>query len=225
MASDMIRQFNEGKHDEAIQAAVHAIDENPKDSKRYATLATMLISIQDYDQASQLLVQALGLFPNDEELVYDFGLLGYVQGNYKLAIKYFVQLTKKTGTLAADAQYMTALSYQHDSQPQKALAYALTAHETQPNQLDAALLAAQLLTGLGAFQEAKKILAPLLEHKDARVLFAYGMAKSGAGEDGSKYLDEAKKRDPAGYQQQAGQVRDIAGFLKVQDGKPGESDE
>ena len=46
---------------EAIQAAVKAIDA-PDDPKRYAMLATMLISIKALDQAGELLAKARQLF-------------------------------------------------------------------------------------------------------------------------------------------------------------------
>ena len=216
MAS-LTAQFNQGDHDAAIQAAVKRIDEKPTDPKRYAVLATMLIGIHAYDEASQLIVKALGLFPNDAELTYDAGLLAFSQGNSTLATKYFGQLaTAKKGTLKQDAQYMLALSYQQAGQVQKALAFALTAHDAAPEKVDAALLSAELLLGLGAFADAAKLLAPFLQIKNARVLFTYGMALTGQDEDGSQYLDQAKKLDPKGYDQQAGQVRDIAGFLKAQ---------
>ena len=45
MDSKILTMFNQGKHEEAIQAAVKAIDAAPDDPKRYAMLATMLISI------------------------------------------------------------------------------------------------------------------------------------------------------------------------------------
>ncbi|MFD1484268.1 tetratricopeptide repeat protein [Lacticaseibacillus baoqingensis] len=213
---NMVTEFNHGKHDEAIHQAVKAIDDNPKDPKRYATLATMLIAIKAYDEATQLLMQAIGLFPNDAELVYNFGLLQFAQGNWQLAVQYFKQLVNQHNAMAADAQYMVALSYQQAQQPQKALAFALTAYDANPARLDASLLCAELLLGLGAFQEAAARLKPQLRTHNAQVLFTYGMALSGMGQDGSAYLDEAKRRDPAGYDQKAAQVRDIAGFLKQQ---------
>ncbi|WP_461213540.1 tetratricopeptide repeat protein [Lacticaseibacillus sp. GG6-2] len=210
---NMITQFNQGDHDGAIHAAVAAIDENPKDSKRYATLATMLIAISAYDEATQLLMQAIGLFPEDHELVYSFGLLQFRQENWQLAIQYFQQLTTLKDQLGQDATYMIALCYQRAEKPQKALAFALTAHEAAPHRQDAALLTAELLLGMGVFKEAAKMLEPQLRTKNAQVFFTYGMALTGAGEDGSKYLDQAKRLDPDSYDKKANQVRDIAGYL------------
>lgn len=214
---NMISRFNHGDHDGAIHEAVQAIDDDPKDPKRYATLATMLIAIQAYDEATQLLMQAIGLFPDDGELVYNFGLLQYRQGNFKLAVQYFKQLLDKDGAIAQDATYMIALSYQQAEDPNRALAFALTAHEQAPHRLDAALLCAELLLGIGAFKDAAAVLENQLRTKNAQVYFTYGMALAGQGEDGSKYLDEAKRLDPDGYDQKANQVRDIAGYLLHQE--------
>lgn len=213
--SDITRDYNKGDKDAAIQAAVQEIDAHPHDPKRYATLATMLIGVADYDQATQLLVQALGLFPNDPELLYAFGLVAYAQANPRLAVNYFAQVGTGHKQLSTDAQYMLALSYRGLNQPQKALAFALTAHEADPTKADAALLTAQLLLATGAFQAAATLLAPLLPQKNAQVLFTYGTAVTSAGGDGSQWLDAAKAADPANYAQQAGQLRDIAGFLKA----------
>ncbi|MFD1430718.1 tetratricopeptide repeat protein [Lacticaseibacillus mingshuiensis] len=221
MTNDLVKQFQRGDHDEAIHRAVQAIDDHPHDPKNYATLAMMLISISADDEARELLVQALGLFPNDPELLYDFGVLAYTQGNDQLALSYFQQVTGAKGTLGEDAQYMTALAYQRAGQPAKALAFALTAHEAAPHKVDAALLCAQLMLAVGAFTQADEVLAPLLARKNARVLFTYGMSQAAQGMDGSQWLDEAKQLDPAGYDQDAGHVRDIAGFLKAQ----GDSDD
>ncbi|WP_461224178.1 tetratricopeptide repeat protein [Lacticaseibacillus suihuaensis] len=215
MADKMIAQFNRGEHDAAIQEAVRRIDEKPTDPKRYATLATMLIGIKAFDQASQLLVKALGLFPGDADLTYDAGLLAYAQENDPLAVRYFQQLNQ--GSLQADAQYMLGLAYQRMGQTQRALAFALTAHEADLTRVDAALLCAELLLGLGVFDQAAALLRPFTKGQDAKVLFTYGMAETGAGRDGSAWLTQAKALDPKGYQEQAGRVRDIAGFLKVQD--------
>ncbi|WP_179395291.1 tetratricopeptide repeat protein [Lacticaseibacillus absianus] len=216
MTDSMIAQFNRGEHDAAIQEAVRRIDAKPTDPKRYATLATMLIGIHAYDEAGQLLLRAQGLFPNEAELTYDAGLLGFAQENYALAARYFQQLIGGQNALAQDAQYMLALCEQQLGRPERAVAFALTAHEADPTRVDAALLAAELFLTTGAFTAAASMLTPFLKMGDAKVLFTYGMAQAGAGADGSHWLDAAQALDPDGYDQQASRVRDIAGFLKGQ---------
>lgn len=62
MDSNILTAFNQGKHEEAIQAAVKAIDADPKNPKRYAVLTTMLISLKALDQAGELLAKARALF-------------------------------------------------------------------------------------------------------------------------------------------------------------------
>lgn len=217
MDSNILTAFNQGKHEEAIQAAVKAIDADPKNPKRYAVLTTMLISLKALDQAGELLAKARALFPDDLELQYTAGLFAYAQADFPAAAAWFTKC-RQDDTLKNDATYMLALSYQQAGQPKKALAFALTAHELAPKQTDAALLAADLLLGEQAFDAAAEILKPLLETRQPQVLFTYGMALSAAGKDGSAYLDAAKRLDPKGYDQKAGTVADINRFLRLQEG-------
>ncbi|MDE3282274.1 tetratricopeptide repeat protein [Lacticaseibacillus parahuelsenbergensis] len=222
MDSDILTAFNQGKHEEAIHAAVKAIDAAPKDPKRYAMLATMLISLKALDQAGELLAKARNLFPTDIELQYTAGLFAYAQADYPAAAAWFAKC-RKDKHLKNDATYMLALSYQQAGQTKKALAFALTAHELAPKQTDAALLAADLLLAAQAFDAAADILKPLLDAKQPQILFTYGMALSAAGKDGSRYLDEAKQLDPKGYDQKASAVADINRFLKLQEGHDGQA--
>lgn len=85
MDSNILTAFNQGKHEEAIQAAVKAIDADPKNPKRYAVLTTMLISLKALDQAGELLAKARALFPNDLESQYTAGLFAYAQADFPAA--------------------------------------------------------------------------------------------------------------------------------------------
>jgi Flp pilus assembly protein TadD len=84
MDSKILTMFNQGKHEEAIQAAVKAIDAAPDDPKRYAMLATMLISIKALDQAGELLAKARQLFPEDLELQYTLACLRMLKRTLRL---------------------------------------------------------------------------------------------------------------------------------------------
>jgi tetratricopeptide (TPR) repeat protein len=162
-------------------------------------LAAMLINMKAFDQADELIVKALGLFRDDPELRYNWGLSAYQQGSFKDALARLLPLTGKeiTPSLRADAAYMVALSYQ----------------ELGDEAIDAAVLTANLLLGQGVNEPVKPILAPLLKTGNAQVLLAYGMAVSATGEDGSQYLDEAKKADPESYQR----ARELVHFLSEQE--------
>lgn len=220
MDSKILTMFNQGKHEEAIQTAVKAIDAAPDDPKRYAMLATMLISIKALDQAGELLAKARQLFPEDLELQYTAGLFAYAQADFAAAVSWFAKV-RTDQALKNDATYMLALSYQQAGQPTKALAFALTAHDLAPKQLDAALLAADLLMANDVFDAAARVLKPLLATEQSQVLFTYGMALSAAGKDGSHYLNKAKALDPKGYDQKANIVADINRFLRLQEGQDG----
>ena len=120
MDSNILTAFNQGKHEEAIQAAVKAIDADPKNPKRYAVLTTMLISLKALDQAGELLAKARALFPNDLELQYTAGLFAYAQADFPAAAAWFTKC-RQDDTLKNDATYMLALSYQQAGQPKKHL--------------------------------------------------------------------------------------------------------
>lgn len=212
---DIIDQFNQGDKEAAISAAVHYIDEHPHAVDAYRMLAAMLINMKAYDQADELIVKALGLFHDDPELRYNWGLSAFQQGSFKDALARLLPLTAKsiTGSLRADAAYMVALAYQELGDNIRAIAFALTAHDLNPDAIDAAVLTANLLLGQGVNDQVKDLLAPLLKTKDARVLLAYGMAVSAMGEDGSQYLDAAQTADPESYKR----ARELVHFLTEQE--------
>ncbi|WP_127849649.1 tetratricopeptide repeat protein [Lacticaseibacillus hulanensis] len=212
---EIIDQFNGGDKEAAISAAVHYIDEHPREVDAYRMLAAMLINMKAFDQADELIVKALGLFRDDPELRYNWGLSAYQQGSFKDALARLLPLTGKeiTPSLRADAAYMVALSYQELGDDVRAVAFAMTAHDLFPEAIDAAVLTANLLLGQGVNEPVKPILAPLLKTGNAQVLLAYGMAVSATGEDGSQYLDEAKKADPDSYQR----ARELVHFLSEQE--------
>ncbi|WP_125571641.1 tetratricopeptide repeat protein [Lacticaseibacillus songhuajiangensis] len=213
---DIIDQFNHGDKEAAISAAVHLIDEQPDEPGNYALLATMLINMRAYDQADELLVKALGLFPDQEELRYNWGLSAYQQGNYQNALARLLPLTKPdiAKGLRADASYMVALTYKAADDNLHALAFAMTASQLNPQASDAAVLTANLLLALGSLQEAKQLLEPFLDSQDGQVQLTYGMILSALGEDGSAYLEAAKNESPDAY----ARARELVQFLKQQDG-------
>ncbi len=199
---DIIDLFNNGDREAAISAAVANIDAHPDDVGAYRLLVTMLINMRAYDQADELTVKALGLFQDDPELRYNWGLSAYQQGDFKNALARLLPLTDKqtTPSLRTDAAYMVALAYQASGDNNRALAFAMTAHELNPEAKDAAVLTANLMLGQGITTQAKDILTPFVAGNDAQVLLAYGMAVSATGEDGTPYLDQAKDVDPDAYQ-------------------------
>lgn len=214
---DIIDQFNRGDKEAAISAAVQLIDEQPHEPGNHALLATMLINMRAYDQADELLVKALGLFPDQEELRYDWGLSAYQQGDYQNALARLLPLTKPQiqANLRADASYMVALTYKAADDNLHALAFAMTASELNPKASDAAVLTANLLLALGSLKEAQQLLRPFIETKNGQVQLTYGMILSALGEDGSAYLEAAKTESPDAY----ARARELVQFLKQQDGE------
>lgn len=211
---EIIDQFNHGDKEAAISSAVHYIDAHPDDVDAYRLLALMLINEQAFDQADELILKALGLFNDDPELRYAFGLSAYKQGDFQGALSRLLPLTdaQTPASLRADATYMVALAYKERGDDVRALAFAMTASELNPKALDAAVLTANLLLGQGLNAEVKTLLKPLINQNDAGVNLAYGMALAALGEDASAYLDAAKAQNPEAY----ARARELASFLAHQ---------
>ena len=205
--------FNAGDHDTAIHEAIENIDAHPDEPAPYATLATLLTGVGAYAEATELLVKALGRFPDDAELQYSFGVLAFAQSDAQTAIARLSPLTSLDSQIGTDAQYMLGLSYQSLGQLPKALAFAMTAHDRQPDKVDAALLTANLLLSLGAFSEAETMLQPFIDSDNAQVLFTYALALDAQDKDGADFLARAKTLDPKTYNQQFDQLKDISRFL------------
>lgn len=215
---DIIDTFNQGDKEKAVQMAVRAIDAHQDEVAPYALLVTMLINMRAYDQAEALVMKALGLFHDDPELRYNWGLLAYQQGEYRDALMRLQPLTGVSTRidLRGDANYMVALSYKALGDTLRALPYALTAHECRPDAKDAALLCANLLLGMGVADQAKAILTPLVASDDAQVLLTYGMALSALDDDrAATYLDQAQAADPEAYTR----ARELVHFLGGQAGE------
>ncbi|WDF81648.1 tetratricopeptide repeat protein [Lacticaseibacillus pabuli] len=209
---DIIDEFNHGDKQKAISMAVHAIDAAPKRADLYGMLATMLLAVKAYDQADALVMKAFGLFGENAELRYTWGLSAYQQGDFKTVLMRLQPLTgpDTAADLRGDANYMIALSYRSLGDQLHALPYALTASELNPKAADAAVLVASLMLSNGAPTQAKTILQPLVDAGNKQVLLTYGMVLA-ALEDprASDYLDQAKDATPADY----ARTRELAQFL------------
>ena len=209
---DIIDEFNHGDKQKAISMAVHAIDKEPKRADLYGMLATMLTAVKAYDQADALVMKAFGLFGEDAELRYTWGLSAYQQGDFKNVLMRLQPITgpNTPADLRADANYMMALAYRSSGDQLRALPYALTASELNPKAADAAVLVASLMLSNGAPDQAKAILQPLVDANNQQVMLTYGMVLA-ALEDpkASEYLDKAKEATPEDY----ARTRELAEFL------------
>lgn len=80
-----------------------AIKEDPKNAEAVALLANVLVELGDVKQATTVYLNAIELSPDNNQLIYQLGLLYFSTNNKKEAIRYF--------ELASAKGYKTDLSY------------------------------------------------------------------------------------------------------------------
>lgn len=83
---------NYGQSQKMLQAAVA---ENPANVAAVTLLGKVLIEVSDYKQAIAVYTKTLQMVPNDNQLIYELGLLYYTMNNEKEATKYFEMAVEK----------------------------------------------------------------------------------------------------------------------------------
>jgi tetratricopeptide (TPR) repeat protein len=76
-----------GKHNRALQAVNLAIQQYPFSTELMTVKAQVLSSLEEYDQALELLEQAHAFQPNDPEIYLTIGSIYSLQGNFQEAIE------------------------------------------------------------------------------------------------------------------------------------------
>lgn len=215
MKAAILKQWADGHHTEAVQALVAYLKDHSDDIEAYVTLATFLITLQDLEQAESLLQKALTQFPDEPALLYALGTLYYQAESYQQAISIFMQLVKASQSV--DAQYMLAQSYHQLEQNPRALAFALTAQEKQPNQLDTNILVGNILISLGDFDQAQGYFKKALEidAQNGEALFKFGLTQLVLEQPSAAYFEKAKQVAPAYFEKNKQQLIDIEGFMQA----------
>ncbi|WP_369395648.1 tetratricopeptide repeat protein [Lentilactobacillus senioris] len=128
------REQQTQKMNQLVHELVQKIDRNPEEPQNYYDLATVLVDGNDYEQAEELLMKALGLFDNDEvtvkdKLIYGLANVYYAAEEYPKAIQWFEKITSQQ--LKTDAYLMLAQSYLALGDNKRSMAFALTAQGKQ----------------------------------------------------------------------------------------------
>lgn len=219
MKPEILKKWAAGQHEEAVQQLVDYLERTPTDIEAYVTLATFLTTLKDYEQAEVLLQKALTQFPENDALKYALGTLYYQAEAYQQAETTFSQLVKETQAL--DAQYMLAQTYHQLEQNARAMAFALTVQEKQPDQLDANILVGNILISLGDFDQAQIYFknAHRIDAQNGEAVFKYGLTQLVLGRESQSYFERAKTLDPAYFEKNKQQLIDIEGFMRAKDQK------
>lgn len=219
------QQTNREEQKKQIERLVHklitAIDKSPDKANNYYDLGSLLTRLQDYAQAEELFMKALGIFEakGDQEaqnlLNYGLGNLYYEVGKVDQAIKLYNKIDDKK--LKADSYLMLAQSYSKKKQYKQVVAYGLTAHELRPEdpEIDQAL--GDALLALGEFKQAASYYDAILKHHPGRAdtQFNRGLVAMVLGEPYKDYLNQARQLDLDYYTKSEKRIAEIEKTLQA----------
>lgn len=203
-----------------VHKLIQAIDEHPDKVNNYYDLGSLLTRLNDYEQAEELFMKALGIFEAKGDrsaidlLNYGLGNLYYEVGKVDKSIALYNKIADKK--LKADSYLMLAQSYMKKGQHKQAVAYGVTAHELRPDDPEINQVLGDSLLALGEFKEAKKYYDTILRRHPGRAdtQFNRGIVAMVLGEPYQDYLTQAKQLDPAYYQKSEQRLADIEKTLQ-----------
>lgn len=214
------REQQTKKMNQLVHELVQKIDQNPKEPQNYYDLATVLVDGNDYEQAEELLMKALGLFDNASEAVKDkliYGLANvyYAAEEYAKAIKWFEKITSQQ--LKTEAYLMLAQSYLALGDNKRSMAFALTAQGDQQMTPEISNMIGDNLLALGDFEQAGSFYNQTLaiDPNNGPANFNRGLVAMVQAEPYAHYFDKAKKSDPAYFQKGQQKLTDIEKFLQA----------
>ena len=152
-----------------VHKLIRAIDEHPEKVNNYYDLGSLLTRLNDYQQAEELFMKALGIFEAKKDqaaidlLNYGLGSLYYEVGKTDAAIKLYNKI--EDPKIKADSYLMLAQSYMKKGQRKQAVAYGVTAHELRPADPAINQVLGDSLLALGEFTAAKKYYDVILQRR------------------------------------------------------------
>lgn len=215
------REEQKKQTERLVHKLITAIDESPDKANNYYDLGSLLTRLQDYAQAEELFMKALGIFEakGDQEaqnlLNYGLGNLYYEVGKVDQAIKLYNKIDDKK--LKADSYLMLAQSYSKKKQYKQVIAYGLTAHELRPEdpEIDQAL--GDALLALGEFKQAASYYDAILKHHPGRAdtQFNRGLVAMVLREPYKDYLNQARQLDLDYYTKSEKRIAEIEKTLQA----------
>lgn len=215
------REEQKKQTERLVHKLITAIDEHPEKANNYYDLGSLLTRLQDYAQAEELFMKALGIFEakNDQEaqnlLNYGLGNLYYEVGKVDQAIKLYNKIDDKK--LKADSYLMLAQSYSKKKQYKQAVAYGLTAHELRPEDPEINQALGDALLALGEFKQAASYYDAILKRHPGRAdtQFNRGLVAMVLGEPYKDYLNQARQLDLDYYAKSEKRIAEIAKTLQA----------
>ncbi|HJA72690.1 MAG TPA: tetratricopeptide repeat protein [Candidatus Limosilactobacillus faecipullorum] len=220
----MTEKVKQKQTEQLVHRLVEAIDEAPDKFNNYYDLGSLLTRLQDYEQAEELFMKALGLFePKGDQkainlLKYGLGNLYYSVGQVDKAITYYNQI--EDAKLKGDSYLMLAQSYMKKKQYKQAVAYGLTALDLRPDDPEIAQVLGDSCLALGEFKSAKDYYDRILKRHPGRAdtQFNRGLVAMALGEPHESFLTQAKQLDLDYYEKSEKRIADIEHTLQELDG-------
>lgn len=208
-----------------VHKLIQAIDEHPDKVNNYYDLGSLLTRLNDYQQAEELFMKALGIFEAKADqaaidlLNYGLGNLYYEVGKPDRAIALYNKISDKK--LKADSYLMLAQSYMKKGQHKQAVAYGITAHELRAEDPEINQVLGDSLLALGKFTTAKKYYDAILKRHPGRAdtQFNRGIVAMVLGEPYQDYLAQAKQLSPTYYAKSEQRLAEIEKTLRATQGK------
>ena len=225
MAEKDFREEKKKETEKLVHKLIQAIDEHPDKVNNYYDLGSLLTRLNDYTQAEELFMKALGIFEakGDQDaqdlLNYGLGNLYYEVGKVDRAIELYNKI--KDDKRKADSYLMLAQSYMKKGQHKQAVAYGLTAHELRKEDPAINQVIGDSLLALGEFAKAKDYYDANLKRHPGRAdtQFNRGIVAMVLGEPYKDYLAQAKQLDLNYYQKSEQRLADIEKTLQETQGK------
>ena len=191
------------------------MDQEPNKFNNYYELGSLLTRLQDYEQAEELFMKALGIFEQRDDsravdfLKYGLGNLYYTIDKVDDAIKYYNQVSDEN--LKADAYLMMAQSYVKKGDYKRAIVYGLTAYEARSTDPEIAQVLGDALLATGNFKEAAKYYDQILTRHPGRAdtQFNRGLLAMALDEPYTEYLEQAQQLDPDYYKASEKRIAEI----------------
>lgn len=176
-------------------------------------LSTELVSVGDVEQAEELLLRSLTIFPKNPQLIYNLGNVYYTAGKYDKADDIFDQLIKKD--FGFEAYFMKAKTLNEQGKTSIAIAFALTASEKNPQDVDSSELLADLLMANGNFDSAIGIYQKAIQIKPkAKYYFNIGICSMNLEKPYQEYLNKARQLDERYYLEHEKKLADLQKYLQ-----------
>ena len=216
-----LRNSQKKETEKLVHKLIAAIDEHPEKVNNYYDLGSLLTRLNDYQQAEELFMKALGIFEAKEDqdamnlLNYGLGNLYYEVGKVNEALKLYNSIDDPK--LKADSYLMMAQSYMKNGQHKQAVAYGLTALESRPDDPEINQVIGDSLLALGEFKQAKQYYDAILKRHPGRAdtQFNRGLVAMVLGEPYHDYLAQAKQLDLNYYQKSEQRIAEIEKTLQA----------